>query len=48
MLVVSEDVVRHSGLDFSDFSSQNVSLRGKQQSILVYAIRDPLDILVGD
>ena len=46
VLVVSEDVVSHSGLDFSDFSSQTVSLRGKQQSILVYAIKDPEDIQV--
>ena len=46
VLVVSDDVVRHSGLDFSDFNSQQVSLRGKQQSILIFAIRNPLDIRV--
>ena len=44
VLVVSDDVVRQSELDFSAFSSQKVSLRGKQQSVLVYAIKDPLQI----
>jgi len=48
VLVVSEDVVRHSGVDFTGFSSRKVSLRGKQQSILVYTIRDPLEIQVSD
>ena len=44
VLVISDDVVRHSGLSFGDFSSQKVSLRGKQQSILVYAVKDPMVI----
>ena len=48
VLVVSEDVVTHSGVDFSGFSSQKVSLRGKQQSILVYAIKNPLEMRIGD
>lgn len=44
VLVVSDDVVRHSDTDFSLFDSQTVSLRGKQQSVLIYAIKNPLDI----
>jgi len=46
VLVVSDDVVRQSEIDFSGYSSQEVSLRGKQQSILVYAISDPLQITI--
>ncbi len=44
VLVVSEDVVKYSGADFTEFTSQEVSLRGKQQSVLVYDIKDPLEI----
>ncbi len=44
IMVVSDDVVREAGLEFSDFRSQTVSLRGKTQSVLVYAIENPLDI----
>lgn len=48
VLVVSDDVVRQSNADFSTFDSQTVSLRGKQQSVLVYAIKDPLAINLAD
>jgi len=48
VLVVSEDVVEHSGCDFTSFTSQQVSLRGKQQSVLVYDIKDPLQITLPD
>jgi adenylate cyclase len=44
IMVVSDDVIRQAGLDFSEFSSQTVSLRGKRQSVPVYAIKNPLDI----
>lgn len=44
VMVVSDDVIRHTGLDFSGFKSQTVSLRGKRQSVLVYAVKNPLDI----
>ena len=44
VLVVSDDVVKNSDIDFSTFKSQAVSLRGKQQSVLIYALENPLDI----
>lgn len=44
VLVVSDDVIKQTGIDFGDFKSQTVSLRGKQQSVLVYALENPLDI----
>jgi len=44
VLVVSDDVIKHTGSDFNVFESQIVRLRGKQQSVLVYAIENPLDI----
>ena len=44
VLVVSDDVIKHTGLDFSGFNSQVVSLRGKQQSVQVYALSNPLEI----
>ncbi len=44
VLVVSEDVVKNTDFDFSIFESQTVSLRGKQQSVLVYALKNPLEI----
>lgn len=46
VLVVSDEVVTQSGLDMSDFSSQEVSLRGKQLSVRVYAIKNPLEIIL--
>ncbi len=47
VLVVSEDVVKNVDFDFGIFESQTVSLRGKQQSVLVYALKNPLDIRLG-
>jgi adenylate cyclase len=44
VLVVADDVVRNAGVDFSQFPSRQLKLRGKQQSVLVYAINDPVDI----
>lgn len=43
-LVVSHSVVRCAGLDFSEFSIKTVNVRGKQQSLQVYAIDDPLEV----
>ncbi|MCP4431310.1 MAG: 2Fe-2S iron-sulfur cluster binding domain-containing protein [Gammaproteobacteria bacterium] len=44
VLMVSDDVIKQTELDFESFDSQVVSLRGKQQSVLVYALKNPLDI----
>ena len=46
VLVVSEDVVKYSGADFTSYSSQVVSLRGKQQSVVVFDIVDPVQIVL--
>jgi len=44
VLVVSDDVVRNAGADLSQFTSRNMSLRGKQQSVLVYLVENPLQV----
>ena len=44
VLVVSDDVIKQTELNFGDFDSQVVKLRGKQQSVLVYALQNPLDM----
>lgn len=44
ILVVSDDVVQNATVDFSHFPAQQISLRGKQQSVLAYAIKDPSTI----
>ncbi|MCH7880553.1 MAG: adenylate/guanylate cyclase domain-containing protein [Proteobacteria bacterium] len=44
ILVVSNEVVEYAGVDFSQFPTQQVSLRGKQQSVLVFVIKNPLDV----
>jgi adenylate cyclase len=44
VLVVSEEVVRQAGADLKGFASQQISLRGKQQSVLALLVRDPLQI----
>lgn len=44
ILVVADDVVRNAGVDFSRFPSEQISLRGKQQSVLAYSIKNPLDV----
>jgi len=43
-LVVSNDVVQTAGILLSQFPTQDVSLRGKQQSVFVHVIKDPLDL----
>ena len=43
-LVVSNDVVETAGILLSQFPTQDVSLRGKQQSVFVHVIKDPLDL----
>lgn len=48
VLVVSDDVVNQTELDFKGFRSQVVSMRGKQQSVVVYALQNPLDIPLSD
>ena len=44
VLVVSNDVVRNAGADLGQFASRQISLRGKQQSVSVYLVEDPLQI----
>jgi adenylate cyclase len=44
VLVVSDDVVQQAKADMSGFESQQISLRGKQQSVLAYVVENPLQI----
>jgi len=44
VLVVSDEVVQNAGVDFDRFPSQNIGLRGKQQSVLVYVVKNPLEV----
>ena len=43
-LLVSDEVVQTAGLSFSRFPTRSVSLRGKQQSVFVHVIKNPLDL----
>ena len=43
-LVVSDQVIQTAGLALGEFPTQSVSLRGKQQSIFVHEIKNPLDL----
>jgi adenylate cyclase len=47
-LVVTAEVVQHAGEDFGRFPSQEISLRGKQQSVLAYLIKNPLELSITD
>jgi hypothetical protein len=44
--VVTAEVVQHAGEDFDRFPSQEISLRGKQQSVLAYLIKNPLELSI--
>ncbi len=44
VLVVSDDVVQNAGADLTRFTSREISLRGKQQSVRAYLVEDPLQI----
>ena len=44
VLVVTGEVVRNAGENFSRFPSREISLRGKQQSVLAYLVKNPLEI----
>jgi adenylate cyclase len=44
VLVVSDDVVKNAGADLGRFTAREISLRGKQQSVLVYLVEDPAQI----
>lgn len=46
VIVVTADVVRLAGADFSGFPSRQIMLRGKQQSVLAYHVDNPGDIAV--
>ena len=41
VLAIAEEVVQNAGADFSQFPSQQMELRGKQKSVLIYAVKDP-------
>ena len=47
-LVVSDDVLRNAGIDFGRFPSQQVSLRGKQQKVQVYIVKDTAAISIDE
>ena len=44
VLVVSEDVVRHADAAMKDIPSRKINLRGKQQSVLAYLVKNPQQI----
>ncbi len=44
VIIVTDDVVRLAGADFSGFPSQQINLRGKQQSVLAYSVSNPLEV----
>jgi adenylate cyclase len=44
VLVVSDEVVQNAAVNFSQFPAQQISLRGKQQSVLAYAIKDLVSV----
>ena len=44
ILVVTDEVVQQSGADFSRFPTWQIEQRGKQKSVLAYAVRNPLEI----
>ncbi len=46
IIVISAEVVRHAGEDFSRFPSQEISLQGKQQSVRAYLIKNPLELSI--
>ena len=45
ILIVSQDVVSQAGVDFTQFPTREISLRGKKQSLVAFAIKNPLDIV---
>jgi adenylate cyclase len=47
ILVVTDEVVQNAGADFSQFPSQQISLDGKQKSVLTYVVKNPLLISTG-
>ena len=47
VLVVTDEVVQNAGADFSQFPSQQISLQGKQKSVLIYVVKNPLIISTG-
>ena len=44
VIVVTDDVVRLAGADFNGFPTQQISLRGKQQSVRIYSVSNPLEV----
>ncbi len=47
VLLISDEVVQNAAADFSQFQAQQVSLRGKQQTVKIYTVENPLDIPIG-
>ena len=44
ILVVADEVVQNAEVEFSQFPSRQINLRGKQQSVLAYAIKNPREV----
>jgi adenylate cyclase len=44
ILMVTDEVVQNAGSNFSQFPSQQISLDGKQHSVLAYVVNNPLEI----
>jgi adenylate cyclase len=50
-LVVSEEAVRQTGIDLSQFAVHQAPVRGREEPVTVYAVADPLaiaELLAGD
>jgi adenylate cyclase len=47
ILMVTDKVVQNAGSNFSQFPSQQISLDGKQHSVLAYVVNNPLEISAG-
>ena len=43
-LVVSEDAARQAGIDLSPFQMHAAPVRGREEPVMVYAVRDPLTV----
>lgn len=44
IIVVTDDVVRLAGANFNEFPSSQISLRGKQRSVTVYSVSNPVEV----
>jgi adenylate cyclase len=44
ILIVSRNVVNNAGVDFAQFPTKEITLRGKEQSLTAFVIKNPIDI----